>query len=171
MDRVPKAIFALLVDHPQVQGTVAQWLVSSWPAWYGREGHDGLANALGEVLRYSQADALPLGIVATVDGMPCAFGALKRDLVPGFEHAQPWLGAGYVVPSMRGLGLGLRMVGALELHAARLGFTDVWCATSTAGSLMQRAGWSGAGTSELGGQGVGVFQRVLQHAAANTMRP
>jgi GNAT superfamily N-acetyltransferase len=101
---------------------------------------------------------LPLGILAFSRGTPCAFGALKQDRVPGFEHAGPWLGAGYVIPSLRGQGIGLALIAALEAEAARLDCRNIYCATSTAQSLMARAGWSSVGACVLAGRQVAVFK-------------
>lgn len=147
--------FALLSNHPEVRSVVADWLRSEWPSWYGAGGR---GSADEDVRQYSQVNQLPLGLVAFADGVPCAFGVLKEDQVPGFEDAAPWLGAGYVLPSLRGQGVGLSLVRALESEAVRLGYKSVCCATSTAQSLMARAGWSYAGASSLGGKQVAVYQ-------------
>jgi GNAT superfamily N-acetyltransferase len=106
-----------------------------------------------------------MGLLAFHQGAPCAFGVLKQDAVPGFESAEAWLGAGYVVPPLRGQGLGLRLIQALEAEARRLGCAEVFCATATAQSLMERAAWSKAGDSLLGGQPVAVYRRALPRIA------
>jgi GNAT superfamily N-acetyltransferase len=146
---------SLLAEHAQLHAVVAGWLRSEWPSWYGP---DGSANADDDVRRCSQVDQLPLGLLAFVQGTPCGFGVLKQDLVPGYEDATPWLGAGFVVPSLRGHGIGLRVVHALEAQAQRMGYPHVYCATSTAQSLMERAGWSHAGDSSLGGKHVAIYR-------------
>lgn len=151
-----------LAAHAEAHPLVAGWLRSAWPSWYGPGGH---GDAETDVRRYSQLDALPLGLLAFHQGAPCAFGVLKQDTVPGFEQAQAWLGAGYVVPPLRGQGLGLRLIHALEAEAGRLGFAEVFCATATARSLMERAAWSRVGESLLGAQQVAVYRRVLARTA------
>jgi len=149
--------FSLLAQQVQSHPVVAEWLRSEWPSWYGPGGG---GNADEDVRRYSQVNQLPLGLLAFTQGAPCAFGALKQDSVPGFEHAAPWLSAGYVIPSLRGQGVGLSLVHAMEAEARRLGYVGVFCATSTAQSLMARAGWSHAGVSFLGGKQVAIYQRA-----------
>lgn len=149
--------FSLLAEHPHTRAVVAEWLRSEWPDWYGPGGH---GNAVEDVRNYSQVDQLPLGVLAFSHGVPCGFGALKRDVVPGFEHAAPWLGAGYVIPAMRRKGIGIGLVHALEAQAMHLGYSTLYCATSTAQSLMLRAGWSRTGTSCLGGKPVSVYLRM-----------
>ena len=149
--------YSLLAEHVESHAVVAKWLRSEWPSWYGPGGG---GNSVEDVRRYSQVNALPLGLLAFVQRTPCAFGALKQDSVPGFEHAAPWLGAGYVIPSLRGQGVGLGLVRALEVQARRLGYRSVYCATSTANSLMARAGWSHAGDSSLGGKPVAVYRKA-----------
>lgn len=152
---IGRLTFAPLAGHPGLRGLVAAWLRSEWPAWYGPAGP---GQADDDVARYGRAHGLPHGLLAFADGRPCAFGVLKPDAVPGFEGRGPWLGAGYVEPALRGRGIGLALVQALQDEAARLGHERLWCATSTAPSLLQRAGWHRAGSSVLGGADVAVFE-------------
>jgi hypothetical protein len=150
--------YSLLALHDRCRVVVAEWLRAEWPSWYGPGGS---GNADTDVLEYAQDNQLPLGVLAFAAGAPCGFGALKRDTVPGFEGTAPWLGAGYVIPSLRGRGVCLGLVRALEAQAWRVGYKSVYCATSTAGSLMARAGWLLVGESSLGGKTVAVYRSAL----------
>jgi DNA-binding MarR family transcriptional regulator/N-acetylglutamate synthase-like GNAT family acetyltransferase len=66
-------------------------------------------------------------LVASVDGEPAACGALKT-ISPGFGSLKRM----WVADSMRGLGLGRRMLGALEDQARELGFTTLRLETNRA---------------------------------------
>lgn len=153
-----KLRFALLAEQPELHAQVSQWLREEWPAWYGSGGP---GDAQGDVRRYAQATEVPLGLLGFMDDQACAFGAIKRDTVPGFEDRGPWLGAGYVLPSLRGQGLGLELLRALEVQAKRLGHEALFCATATAQALLERAGYLNVGHSSLGAQTVAIFQKKL----------
>lgn len=66
-------------------------------------------------------------LVASVDGEPVACGALKT-LAPGVAYLKRM----WVARSVRGLGFGRRMLGALEEQARALGFTTVRLETNRA---------------------------------------
>lgn len=124
---------------PGHRSQVGAWLAAQWPAWYGAGGPGDLA---GDLDAYAaSADALPLGLLLLEDGQPLGFAALKTDTVPGLVQAGPWAGAGYICPERRGRGLGALLLAGLVEHALRLGHPRVYCATATARSLLERAGW------------------------------
>ena len=66
-------------------------------------------------------------LVATLDGEPVACGAI-RTLAPGVGYIKRM----WVSGSVRGLGFGRRMLGALEAQARELGFTKVCLETNRA---------------------------------------
>jgi DNA-binding MarR family transcriptional regulator/GNAT superfamily N-acetyltransferase len=66
-------------------------------------------------------------LMASVDGEPVACGALKT-IAPGFGSLKRM----WVSGSMRGLGFGRRMLGALEDQARELGFTTLRLETNRA---------------------------------------
>ena len=66
-------------------------------------------------------------LMASVDGEPVACGALKT-ISPGFASLKRM----WVAGSMRGLGFGRRMLGALEDQARELGFTTLRLETNRA---------------------------------------
>jgi DNA-binding MarR family transcriptional regulator/N-acetylglutamate synthase-like GNAT family acetyltransferase len=71
----------------------------------------------------------PLGafLMASVDGEPVACGAVKR-MAPGVGYLKRM----WVAGSVRGLGFGRRMLGALESQALALGFTTLRLETNRA---------------------------------------
>ena len=124
---------------PALKPQVSAWLLSEWPDWYGPDGPGDLS---GDVEAFARSDsALPVGLIICRDGEPIGFGALKRESIPSHAHLTPWAAAGYVVPSCRGQGAGAFRLRALEERAAILGFPRVHCGTSTAVTLLRRAGW------------------------------
>ena len=138
--------------------TVETWFEAEWPAYYG---HCGRGSAKSDLLAYANGDDLPFGLVAFRYGVACGFGALKREAFPSHPHLSPWAGAAYVVPSLRGLGLGAALLSALEAQAKKLGHSHIYCATGTSESLLQRNGWSLLSHVLHDGQQVGVYEKVL----------
>jgi len=131
--------FQLLPRVPQYKPVVAAWLLVEWPAWYGTGGEGNLE---GDVNDFAASEVeLPVGIVAFEDEVPVGFGALKKESISTHTHLAPWAGAGYVSPQRRGHGIGCALLTALVEHARSLGHTSVYCGTSTAVTLLNRAGW------------------------------
>jgi GNAT superfamily N-acetyltransferase len=128
-----------LSGHRDLVPLIASWFQAEWPDWYGTSGK---GSAHDDVLKYASAGgAIPFGVVAFRDGVPCGFGALKNDAIPPGSDRGPWVGAGYVLPELRGQGIGALVLRALTGEARRLGFLHVYCGTSTSTSLLRREGW------------------------------
>lgn len=124
---------------PKLKPLVSSWLLSEWPGWYGAGGAGDLN---GDVNAFSSSEvALPIGLVALLDGVPVGFGALKQHSIDSHAHLMPWAAAGYVRPECRGRGIGAFLLHSIVEHAATIGYTRVYCGTSTAIALLRRAGW------------------------------
>lgn len=124
---------------PQLKPVVADWLLSEWPGWYGPGGQGTLKQ---DIEAYARSESvLPVGLVAYEGTEPIGFGALKAESIPSHNHLSPWAAAGYVLPERRGRGVGAQLLQAIVAHAAHLGYSHVYCGTSTATRLMRRAGW------------------------------
>jgi GNAT superfamily N-acetyltransferase len=118
--------------------TIQEWFEAEWPAYYGPNGR---GSAQRDLLAYSNLAALPLGLVAFLGGRPCGFAALKSEPFPSHPNLMPWVGAGYVRPSLRRRGIGRALFLRLEAEARALGYARLYCATATSASLLQRCGW------------------------------
>jgi GNAT superfamily N-acetyltransferase len=75
----------------------------------------------------------------------------------------PWVLGMIVVPQMRGLGIGGRLMGALEAWARRRGYSQLWVATGgRAVDFYQQCGWE---LSEVfnrrSGESVSVLTKIL----------
>lgn len=155
-DMTHTAIIERLSEHRDLVPLISSWFLMEWPNWYGTSGK---GNAQNDLLRYANAgDTIPLGVVAFYDGTPCGFGALKNDAIPARSERGPWVGAGYVVPELRGQGIGALVLRALVGEARRIGFAHVYCGTSTSASLLVREGWRRLEVVPHEGQQVEVFE-------------
>ena len=147
-----------LARHPQHVAEVATWFRRQWPGWYG-PGGKGCAKADVQAFAASETE-LPVGLVVLQAGLPVGVGALKADSIPTHRHLGPWAAAGFVVPGLRGQGIGATVLEALVRHAYRLGYSSVYCGTSTAITLLRRSGWSELERIEHEGETLAIFKRT-----------
>lgn len=148
-----------LALHGQALPLLQAWFEAEWPAWYGPGGS---GEAASDLASFANRGSLPTGVVAFRDGQLCAVAALKAESIPSHRHLSPWATAGYVDPSMRGQGIGARLLAALEHEAARLGFGRIYCGTSSAQSLLQRRGWQLLERTTHDGKELGIYCKTLE---------
>ena len=129
-----------LREHSGCIPLFARCFEQEWPAWYGPGGQ---GNAMADLTAFANpAGELPVGVVARVaDGAWVGVAALKAVSLPQFAHLRPWAAAGYVAAGLRRQGIGAALLDGLLAQARRLGFATVYCATATAGSLLERQRW------------------------------
>jgi GNAT superfamily N-acetyltransferase len=129
-----------LRHHCEFVSELARRFEQEWPEWYGPSG---TGNATQDLSAFANPEGVfPVGVIAlSAASQLCGIAALKAKGIAQFSHLSPWAAAGYVLPELRGRGIGAALVGALLVEARRLGYDTVYCATSTAGSLLQREGW------------------------------
>ncbi len=132
------------------------WFVQEWPDWYGPHGQ---GNALLDLQAFSASEtSLPVGFVAFLGAAPVGAGALKAQSIPSHSHLSPWAAAGYVLPELRGQGIGAVLLAAMLRHARLLGYSQVYCGTSTATSLLTRSGWTIVEVTQHAGKPLTVFR-------------
>lgn len=147
-----------MCQHPELLAQVQAWIVAEWPAWYGPGGP---GNAAADVAAFAaSATALPVGLVIFENGTAVGAGAIKAQSIPSHAHLGPWAGAGYVLPSHRGRGLGAALLQGLVAHAQTLGHATMYCATATARTLLLRCGWQWLEDIEHDGQRLGIYRSL-----------
>jgi len=144
--------------HPETLSTLAEWFISEWPDWYGPKGK---GDAEADLRAFANHGSLPVGVVAFRNGLLCGAAALKAHSIPSHAHLAPWAAAGFVVPALRGQGIGAALLLALEDEARALGYSRIYCGTGGAASLLRRSGWSFIESVELEGKTVGVYEKAL----------
>ena len=153
-----EALVSRLVAHPESLPLVAEWFRTEWPGWYGAGGAGDVEKDLQS---FSNEGNLPVGIIAFSNGAPCGAAALKAESIPSHPHLRPWAAAGFVLPELRGRGIGAKLLSALEAEARALGYSSIYCGTATANSLLQRAEWQVIDRVQLHGKEVSVYKRAL----------
>lgn len=145
-----------LARHRRLLPVLEAWFVSEWPAWYGAGGEGNIGQ---DLKAFSASEvSLPVGFVAFSDGVPVGAGVLKAESIPTCDHLSPWAASGFVVPQVRGRGIGTALLATMVAHARRLGYKHVFCGTSTAGSLLRKSGWSAVEVTQHAGKPLTVFR-------------
>ena len=129
---------ALLADRPELIGQLVAVYEQQMPGWYGPGGR---GDALADLQARAQTGALPLGMVAAVDGLAvgtCALGPVSMSRPAPFGA---WLLGLWVAPSHRRQGIALSLVLAAARQAAALKIPEVRAGTTTAAGVFVRAGW------------------------------
>jgi GNAT superfamily N-acetyltransferase len=149
----------LLTHHRDALPALAQGFIQQWPQWYGPGGP---GDATADLHAFARQEGLPLGVVVLSEGRVCGVAALKAQSIDAFAHWGPWAAAGYVLPALRGQGLGAALLRGLVQEAARQGHDTVYCGTATAQRLLEREGWAWCGEADQNGHQVAVY-KALTH--------
>jgi GNAT superfamily N-acetyltransferase len=130
-----------LANHSTVIPELSTLLYNEWADLYQAAGltKQDLITALE--LRCA-TNQLPLTLVAiAADGQLLGAGSIKLD-EPGTKAGlSPWLGGIYIKEQQRGLGLGAKIVTALEAKARELGVSALYLSADTAEGFYQKLGW------------------------------
>ncbi|MGH9794559.1 MAG: GNAT family N-acetyltransferase [Candidatus Acidiferrales bacterium] len=149
---------AYLADHPEAVPVLKEWFETEWADYYGPTGP---GDAEQDLIAYSSREKLPVGLVAFCEGRLCGIAALKPDSIGTHTHLRPWAAAGLVTPRFRRRGIGASLVSALEDAARDLGYSTIYCGTSTAIGLLKRNGWELMERVRYNGENVSIYQKAL----------
>jgi GNAT superfamily N-acetyltransferase len=147
-----------LADHPEVVPFLKEWFETAWADYYGPTGP---GDAEQDLIAYSSREKLPVGLVAFCEGRLCGIAALKPDSISTHTHLHPWAAAGLVAPSFRRRGIGASLLSSLEDVARGLGYSTIYCGTSTAIALLTRNGWAFMERVRYAGEDVSIYQKPL----------
>lgn len=111
-----------LREQPQHLAAVAEWIYEQW--WSSTDTppeaiRQWLSSHLGH-------DGFPTTIVAIVDGAPVGSVSLHETEAEDRPAFKPYLGALFVKPDCRGLGLGVALVRTVEDLASSLGHAAIY---------------------------------------------
>jgi GNAT superfamily N-acetyltransferase len=149
-------IVAPMAEHRGLLPLVAEWFVAEWPSWYGPGGPGDVS---ADLAAFAESErVLPVGVIALLEGRPVGAGALKAESISSHKHLSPWAAAGYVVPELRGQGVGAALLASLVAMGRAIGYEAIYCGTSTAQSLLMRCGWHAIESTVVGGRQLVVFR-------------
>lgn len=115
-----------LFRHPDRVPLVAEWIYREF--WTDKPGYS--PQTFEALLRQADdLDAIPLSLLALVDGRPAGTINLIDCDDESRPHLTPWLAALYVVPAHRRQGVGTSLIRALLDEARRLGISQMYLGT------------------------------------------
>jgi len=147
-----------LADHSEAVPMLKQWFETEWIDYYGAAGP---GDAEQDLIAYSSREKLPVALVAFCEGQLCGIAALKPESISTHKHLYPWVAAGFVVPRFRRRGIGANLVSALEDVARELGYSTIYCGTSTATVLLKRHEWQFMERVRYNGEDVSIYRKAL----------
>lgn len=126
---------ALLTDHPDLIGTLADWYEQEWEPYFGGQGP---ADARTDLLSRCNRDRLPVGFVAIKNDRVVGTAAIDRDVTTGLSPSVVGL---LVATEHRRRGVASALLEAAERLATELRYDELFISTSVLGELLQRKGW------------------------------
>lgn len=147
-----------LANHPEVFPILKEWFETEWESYYGPAGP---GDAPSDLVAYAHREELPLGVIAFYENELCGVAALKSESIPTHSHLSPWAAAGLVSPLYRQRGIGTALVRALEDTARSLGYSRMYCGTSTANRILERQNWQFIEQVKYNGEEVSIYEKLL----------
>lgn len=115
-----------LFHHPELLRDVAEMIYHEF--WRDRPGYS--PDFFAALLRQATTpDAIPLSLVALVDGKLAGTINLIENDDADRPHLRPWLAALVVAAPLRGHGIGTQLVKRLKAEARRLGCNELYLGT------------------------------------------
>lgn len=120
-----------------------EW-IAPCAAWWHRQWGDGMGFSADEAPAAIAALTAPGGrqaaLIGLVDDVPAGSVFLVKSDLDTHNHLTPWLAGLFVLPQLRRLGLGQRLVTATIAEAANLGYERLYLYTAMS-EFYRRQGW------------------------------
>jgi|SRR5271157_337699 len=127
-------VFSNAAECPGVHDVIARWMWSFWGNPRNYEFYRSLVS-------HSQADDIPMVLVAFMDGEPVGtVGLLRADLFSR-QDLFPWMADLYVRPDHRSMGIGSALQDLTLMKAKSLGYEAIYLYTPLVG-YYEKKGWT-----------------------------
>lgn len=150
-----------LENHPELVPLCARWNFEEWGQSAGRTREQTIEAFLGFLDPSSRQKAL----VGFASGLPVGLVLVIDNDLETHVHLKPWLASLYVMPEMRGNGVGKALVRAAEIAASNQGHRELYLYTSEA-DYYQQLGWQELETLTGDDAGLVVMARRLVKLAS-----
>jgi len=127
-----------LADHPEHIPELAARHYGQWAHLYPGETP---ADFEYHLRTSAQKDAIPLTIVALVDGEPVGSAGLIAHDLESHPELSPWLANVHVAPAFRSRGIATTLIKRIIREASNLGARTVYLFTTGSPDFYGRLGW------------------------------
>ncbi|MBI2792264.1 MAG: GNAT family N-acetyltransferase [Gammaproteobacteria bacterium] len=145
-----------LKNHPEHVPLLASWMFNTWGHYNPSSSLEKAELKLNEHLHM---DSLPIAYIALKNDEPVGMCSLR--LNDGIrEDLMPWLGSLFVVPHMRGQGIGEQLIHIVTEKAHSLSYSKLYLLAfdQTLPLWYAKLGWRVIGPDELFGHAVQVME-------------
>lgn len=155
--------FKYLANHPEQVDKVIGWWHTVWSDRMGP-----IDEAARQLAANLNTDALPIQILATIDGEPVGTAVLKQqELGDLFPDRQYWMGSVFVDEPYRGASIASRLSQKIIDLAESRGLPHLYLQTvNTSGGLYARLGWQPVQLFDYRGERTLLMVRELQQRVA-----
>lgn len=158
-EHTPSITIAALADYPQLVPEVVE---IAWEEWGPELRDDPRARWLREAEDDSRLHSpTSAGFVALDGDRAVGVIQLHEFEIDAIRDRSPWVCGMVVRPAYRSLGVGRRLLAALERFAAEHGVLRLWVFTEHAAGFYERCGWKRYGEAVEDGQPGVVLTRAL----------
>jgi GNAT superfamily N-acetyltransferase len=131
--------YVYLADRPELIPELARWFYDEWRQNYPDLSVETIEGKLNTRLH---KDKIPLVLILLRDGSPIASASLKIQEMETHPQYLHWLGSVYVLPELRGGGIGSNLIQYSAAEARRLGVRDLYLYTRSREGFYARLGWT-----------------------------
>ena len=138
---------AALADRQDALPLFTELLHYEWGRFRGRTPDQTERRLRGSL----RSDAMPMALMASCGDEPGGVVFLRKRDLGERQDLGPWLSSLFVIPSLRGRGVGKALARAVEDKARELAYDDLYLFTPNLESYFHRLGWRSLGRGlELG---------------------
>jgi N-acetylglutamate synthase-like GNAT family acetyltransferase len=145
-----------LKNHPEHIPLLASWMLNTWGHY---NPNSSLEKAELKLKEHLHVDSLPIAYIALKNNEPVGMCALRIN--DGIRmDLTPWLGSLFVVPQMRGQGIGEQLIHIVTEKAHNLSYSNLYLLAfdPTLPLWYAKLGWKLIGTDDLHGHVVNVME-------------
>jgi len=152
-----------LADHLQLAPTLAAWHFAEWGRLYSDWS---LEQAEAELRSHADRRRVPTTFVYLEEGQLLGSVSLLESDLDGHEHLSPWLASLFVIPEMRGRGIGKQLVARVVEEATALAFPALYLWTPGQQSYYERLQWECTARYLHFGETIAIMRRELSPRTA-----
>ncbi len=156
MNDTMELVITYLKNHPEHVPLLASWMFNTWGHY---NPQSSLEKAQIKLTEHLNTDSLPLTYIALRDNVPVRMCSLRIN--DGIRpDLTPWLASLFVEPSMRGQGIGEKLIHVVAEKAWVMGYSSLYLLAfdQTLTNWYAKLGWQMMGLDEINGYPVTVME-------------